>query len=525
MRSLLVCSLMLSLAGAAGCVADGAPEDSDELFLVADGKADNYYSNVAAEFEVSGTIPVEMTAEEFADEQVRADKVSRRLTAVGLYLTAYVTDKFRGIDSNGDGMISESEVFFRNEGYGGFHAMVRNYSTETVEVASGESGYQVSFTIDLAGPKDLATLIPRAMEGGNTFDFQMPKGATIDPMNVPRRDIRSFDPSTYMGELETVHASIRAHEAIANAYPQFASFVADGLFDITLFFGHDYNTPRSDLQEAREAFDVLKELGFTAPVESYEQLAAASGPFTRQMKANGIDVRVEVRIFHSDMFLESRREQHDLALSEIVARDVFFYNGHAGPYFGFYLDAAYAATVNYGEFASAPWSADRQQLVVAQGCQTYSQYADMLYAAEAKDESNLDVITTVNYSYGAGTMQLLRSLLKTDRYGRHVPVDFYRIVSEMNSDWINSYRDVFYGVMGLDGNPQIHPYANPAMIGEQCSSASDCGDPIGNACLQDASRVRRCASLALAPAGCPEGTRYRPIARRATIEGGACIAN
>ena len=38
------------------------------------------------------------------------------------------------------------------------------------------------------------------------------------------------------------------------------------------------------------------------------------------------------------------------------------------------------------------YGTDRQQLVIAQGCQTYSQYADVIYAHESKDESNLDVI-------------------------------------------------------------------------------------------------------------------------------------
>jgi hypothetical protein len=49
----------------------------------------------------------------------------------------------------------------------------------------------------------------------------------------------------------------------------------------------------------------------------------------------------------------------------------------------------------------APFTA-KQQLVLAQGCQTYSQYADMIYASPVKDEPNLDVITTVNNSYGVG---------------------------------------------------------------------------------------------------------------------------
>src|SRR6185436_10688728 len=103
------------------------------------------------------------------------------------------------------------------------------------------------------------------------------------------------------------------------------------------------------------------------PAATFEVLTADSGPFTRAARANGHDIRIDVRIFHSDMFKTARRAQHDLALTEIAARDVFFYNGHAGPYYGFYLDDAEAARVGYQEFATAGFT-DRQQLVLAQGC-------------------------------------------------------------------------------------------------------------------------------------------------------------
>jgi hypothetical protein len=229
----------------------------------------------------------------------------------------------------------------------------------------------------------------------------------------------------------------------------------------------------------------------------------------------GAPLRLEVRVFHSDMFEGRRREQHDLALSELVTRDVFFYNGHAGPYFGFYLDEARQATVNYWEFAEAPFDADRQQLFIAQGCQTYSQYADMLYANPAKSEDNLDAITTVNYSYGAGTMDLFESLIRLDD-----PIDFYTIVRNLNADWTNRYRDVFYGVMGIDENPSLSPLANLDAVGSPCATDADCGAPGGNACI-DAGGEMRCAVRTVADE-CPDGTRPGSIAEGDTIEGRIC---
>jgi hypothetical protein len=257
-------------------------------------------------------------------------------------------------------------------------------------------------------------------------------------------------------------------------------------------------------------------------VATFDDLKADSGPFELQAKADGRDVTFEVRIFHADMFTTDRRAQHDLAVSELVSRDVFFYNGHAGPYFGFYLDEAYAATVNYRELAEAPFTG-KQQLVLAQGCQTYSQYADMMYASPAKSEDNLDVITTVNYSYGRGTDKLLASLLKVDRFRRHQPVDFYTLVGDLNADWINDSYDVFYGVMGIDGNTRLHPYAAVENIGKDCRSATSCGDMAGNACLQIGGR-KQCAALAIAADACPEGTAFKKVARQNTIIGGACVA-
>jgi hypothetical protein len=490
---------------------------TDDLVVVPAGKADNFYSDVAAEFEITGTLPVVFTAEELADEALRGAAVQRRLTAFGLYLTAYVTDKFRGIDKNGDGIISDDEVFFRNEGYGGFQTMVRNYSLETLEVSGDETmGHQVRFTIDVAGPRDLRSSL------GEAFEVQMPKGKTVDVSSVPRGEIRNFDPKTYMGELETVPCTLERLPDPANAFPAYDEFTVDGLYDLTLFYGHDYNTARSDLREARAAFDLLEDQGFAAPVETFEALTATSGAFVKDITANGQPVRVEVRIFHSEMFTTDRRGQHDLALSEIVSRDVFFYNGHAGPYFGFYLDEARQATVNYAEFESAPFT-EKQQLVVAQGCQTYSQYADMLYANPAKSELNLDVITTVNYSYGHGTERLLEGLIRADGAGRHTPVDFYTLVGQLNDEWLNDYKGVFYGVMGIDGNAQLHPYANLAKLGEVCETAADCGDTAGNVCVATSIGPKQCGARALGDAACPPDTRFEQLARGNTIATGACL--
>lgn len=487
---------------------DGSGTDSNtpagqELLLP--GKADNFYSNVAAEFELDGRLMVELTGEETREE--RDALIQQRLTAVGLYLTAFLTDKFEGIDIDNDGEIGEDEVFFRNVDYGGFKAMVRNGSLEEENIEEVDGGVMVEFTIDVAGPVGLDTLILE--DGGDydeetglvVFDLQMPAGATSDPEDVARREIRNFNPDTYDGELEALTLKVTPLPEISDAYPHYRAFMEDGVYDITMFFGHDYNMPRADIQESQETFEHLVRRGFEPPVGSWEELDGESGPFTKIITFGGEQVLIEVRLFHGDMYLDDRAGHKQKAIDELIERDVFFYNGHAGPYFGLYLDANHEADVGYMEIAGLDLPA-KQQLFIAQGCQTYSQYADMLYANPNKSEENLDAITTINYSYGIGTLELFDDITRTDVSDEFLPTTFYDIVAGLNRHYWNSAKEVFYGVMGIDGNEQIHPQANLEMLGEQCRSTADCGSEQGNICVNTGRDVT-CAVRTLAESACP----------------------
>jgi hypothetical protein len=514
----VVAALAIGAGACSGTMDDGSNSkdgnNSGQYELVPQGKADNFHSNVANEYELVGTIPVQMTEEEYEDEEERRRQVSRRTTAVGLYLTAYLTDKL--------------EDFFENMGYGGFQAMVRNHSFELEEVEQGEeeNTYLAEYTVDVAGPKDLMSQLAQTEEGDHTeegvaFSFPMPKGATSDPENVERGEFRDFDPEAYDGELEMVELVGNPHTEISNAYPHYKDFVSDGVYDITMFYGYDYNEERYDLEGAKEMFGKLTEMGFEAPVMDFEQLEYDSGPFVRTMEVPGEDtpdeVRVEMRLFHSDMFEGERQKHHDLGIEELTKRDVYFYNGHAGPYYGLSLaPSGSGGDVGYQELAEVEMP-DKQQLFIAQGCQTYSQYADMIYENPVKSEENLDAITTVNYSYGRGTKTLFENLVNLDSDGQHKPVDFYTIVEDLNSDWINRTKEVFYGVMGIDGNPQMHPQANADAIGESCETASDCGPANAHYCIEG-----QCTADALAEGSCPDGTEFGYLGQDGTLERSVC---
>lgn len=593
MRRPLFLVLLLALAGCAGPtpVEPGAPVER-----VPEGKADDFYSDVAAEFEVRGELTVEAAADASAAE--RREAAQRRVDAAVLYLTTFVTKKIDG--------------FFTNLEYGGHAAMVRNRTSETLELIGGapesddalrlraanELGFEeldavldrraaeglvagrpfetieevdavryvgpvaldqllelgqaafgaeggelrVRFAVQLAGPRNLPALL------GREFDLRMPAGATSDGEGS-LSTVRSFDPDTYTGELEAVPCTLESVPEARNSFPAYAAFFEDGVFDITVFQGHEYNEFRADLWEAMIAYHLLVfQNGFRADeldlldapdafvqsqlnealgeqaaelsdlVDQVARLHPDSGPLVGSIVADGAPVRVEVRIFHSEMFREDRAGQRQRALDEIAGRDVFFYNGHAGPWYGFYLDAAGAAEVREDDFATAAFT-DRQQLFVANGCQTYSQYADMVYAHPAKDESNLDVITTVNFSYGEGSDMLLGALVQTDGAGNHVAWSYGDLIRAFNEIQINEEKQVFYGVTGIDGNARLHPYAALDRVGDACSWATECGDPNGNVC------AGTCGAVALDAAACPEGTVYSRFANGDNvIQGGACFA-
>ncbi len=526
-RMLRRCWTMLALAvltlagcseamqeGPAGSSDDDSSAEDGEVELVAPGKADNYYSNVSKEYEMTGTIPVEMTAEEFEDEATRNDEISQRTTAVGLYLTAYMTSKL--------------EDLFDNMDYGGFKSMVRNHSVEREDVSeSGENTYQVKFTIDVAGPKDLPSELAadgaERVEGGVQFPMQMPEGATADRDSASSSTPRNFDPADHEeSELETVELTASPLPKINDSYPHYRSFAADGVYDITVVFGHDYNEDRWDIQTAEEVYETLVDEGFESPAASFEDLSASSGPFTKVVDGAGIEdqdeVAIEVRLLHADMFEGRRAEQREQTIEELRERDVFYYWGHAGPYFGFSLGPNSRADIDYDEIKELELS-DKNQLVIASGCQTYSQYADVLLANPAKSEENLDVITTVNYSNLAAGDALLEPLVDASREGYHRPASFYELIEKVNEPFATSRMDTFYGVIGIDGNSRVHPYGETPSIGESCQSNRECGaNPEANLCVQG-----KCAVRTLTKASCPGESEFFYLTRDGErVEGGIC---
>jgi hypothetical protein len=120
------------------------------------------------------------------------------------------------------------------------------------------------------------------------------------------------------------------------------------------------------------------------------------------------------------------------------------------------------------------------------------------------------------------TGALVNGLTKTTAAG-HKPLSFGQLLAEMNR---NQSRDVMYGVHGLDDNPRLSPWADPALTGKKCTSAAACG-AADSACVKPASAACKvCAPACTDSSGCPAGTKCLAIASTATsmLAGRQCVA-
>jgi hypothetical protein len=122
-------------------------------------------------------------------------------------------------------------------------------------------------------------------------------------------------------------------------------------------------------------------------------------------------------------------------------------------------------------------------------------------------------------------MDLFAQLTRTDAYeiGVHEPATFNTLITSLNAEQVNEAYNVFYGVIGIDQNEKLSPYADVDSIGTECAAHSDCGDTYGgNVCAGFTDGVNRCVARTSAESGCPEGTNYAYVAGEGWVLGGVC---
>lgn len=515
-RLLLSAGLCLSFL-ALGCEEVLGPVDpigADELEyeIVPEGKMDDYRSTRGQEYILRALdfimLPAADADLEGEARMERAEElVEHRFTALSFFIYAYLSKK-SSHDENAD--------------YGDFRTTIRQQTFESLEITErvDEPGtFDFIFEAECAGPKQLISQLPVGDNG--TFPVILP---IISPEELESGSYsttyRDFDPANFESDvLTSIDVEIEEAELVPDSYPEYNRLFEDGVVDIAIHVGGDYNESRSDLRKAREFFDYLRnDFGLTAPVESFEELTSTSGPFTTTFDANGSQIRLEVYLYHPDMHQEEGVGYDgllDLYRQSAAIRDIVIYTGHAG-----YTTSYSGVVVSYNPriaLAMDDFSAlempETYQIFMFSGCRTYSAYADALYANPAKDTANLDIITTVNPSYPNEAMRVIEGFIENlteTQEETHAPRSWDHLLSDMNR---SRSMGIIYGVHGLSDNPRISPWADPSTLCNTCESNSECPG-IDNLCSRLTIGDRVCTVACSDDSGCPDDYTCMAVASR-----------
>lgn len=536
MRTTALVAAASLLALAATACDDGLEtgDDPEDSVFVDDGKADDFLSLSAQEYLLEGKSTVVLDAamaSRPAAERLEAAKqlVGLKQIAIAWFITQYLVDK-EDEDANKD--------------FGGFGGMAKAGAYEDLGIRERADKLTFDFTFRqiAAGSRNLISRLPtRTVSGKTVFDLEIgkPSNAELARLETNAEWYRDapwdgWNPSAVPADKkETITFSIARETASTDGFFDMARLTADGKLDLDVYFGWDYHS-QYHLKHSKLFFTWLKDQGFKAPVASWDKLTPTSGAFTRTVKADGRDVTVEVRLYFGkpgtvtdpDTDAGGRRLE-ELALASLARRDVIIYSGHSGPFYGFAL-ANWKKTdegdLDDADIRVAPMPADRYQIVLAEGCDTY-QIGTAFKENPNKAGKNVDVITTTSFSDAsspASVENFVAALLARDSLARLRPQPVSGLLTRLDSA---SYGFTsMYGMHGIDDNPKLVPWAQTAKFGQKCSANADCGGP-GNLCVGTGSNKKCTAACATTgESGCGAGYTCKAVASSSssTIYGRAC---
>src|SRR4029079_14367491 len=233
--------------------------------------------------------------------------------------------------------------------------------------------------------------------------------------------------------------------------------------------------------------------------------------FTRNVKANGKTINVEVRMYFGKPGTSTDPDTdaggkvlEQLARTSLATRDVVMYSGHSGPFYGFAL-ANWRKTsegdLDDTEMRSVQMPSDRYQIVLANGCETY-QIGEAFRVNPSKMGKNVDVVTTMSFS-NAGTPATVEDFLSAllARDGDTLrPQPISTLLTKLESESWGFHP--LYGIHGIDDNPKLVPFAKTDKFGKACSANSECGGP-GNLCVSmGGSTGKVCTAACASDPGC-----------------------
>ena len=219
------------------------------------------------------------------------------------------------------------------------------------------------------------------------------------------------------------------------------------------------------------------------------------------------------------------RRLEELAAGSLATRDVIIYSGHSGPFYGFAL-ANWKKTsegdLDDADIRVAQMPADRYQVVLAEGCDTY-QIGSAFKENPNKAGKNVDIITTTSFSDAsspAAVENFVATLIARDTQAKLRAQPVSTLLTKLDSaSW--SFTSL-YGMHGIDDNPKLVPFAKRDNFGKSCSANSDCGGP-GNLCVSTGSG-KKCTAACAGDGGCGTGYTCKAVASStsSTIYGRAC---
>ncbi|MDF1561528.1 MAG: hypothetical protein P1V51_00715 [Deltaproteobacteria bacterium] len=478
LASVLALALLAPLALSVGCPGEN-PEGPHALPPLGDGKTDNYVSDTAREYVLSGeahaTLPADYATQTPEEQTATLERlVAARLGTVGRAVKSHIQQVERDANAELPEGANEFFTYFKRN----------NASAEAATVVDATRAV-FPFEMEFIGHNLLMSKVAPESNDPRTFVVE----------------VKDWGEAT--GEQVTV--TIAGSES-RDAFPKYDELFADGIFDIAIHFGGDYNTERYDLETAKWTVEYLLEGGWTHPsATSLESLTLESEPFTRTLKVEGKEVAVNVYVYTAEM--DGGGDQGVLSqamAASFAARDIVVYSGHAGEGAGFLLDYHPRYELRASAFADLPL-ASKYQIFIFDGCNSYRSYVDDMMKNPAKTFDNVDMVTTVNTTPFSAGYQLIHELLFwftiTEEDGTHYPLSWLTLLRGVNKD----FWDVHYGVHGIDQDPQLNPNGGQTMMCSGCETDADCGAG-GNYCLAY-SEGAACGVACTTDAACGQGYR------------------
>jgi len=522
MRSLVTILVLSSLVACAAPPADGPGDDPYGIGV--GGKADDFFSPHAFEYVFSGRTTVTLEADlADASEEVRMQRVRELVglehIALAYFLTQYLIEKEpreRGHDWGGVGGMAKA---------GGYREM----DIQQVDALT----YEFTFEQIVAAEADLQQDLPLGEEGlaedelhlviGNPTNEQLAQ-LESDEEWFRKDPWKGWDPArvTDEGLKRHVIVRVRPERGTPDAWLDYEQLFADGVLRIDLQLGYDYHSQYHRKHARTLYFWLRDELGYHAPVPTFDAFTRDSGPFTKTLNANGRQVTVEIRIFYGKDggVNDPNTDAGGLVLDQdlrasFATADVVIFGGHSGPFYGFSM-ANWKRTdegdLSYLEIESLEMPADKYQIVVADGCDTYQIAAAFARNPAKLDGHNIDVITTTSYGDAEvpySIMNAISHLTETDSDGMHRPRTLRSLLVDLTEA---NGMNPLYGIHFVADNPHRHPYADTRRLCDACTRHDQCGAP-GNRCVTLPDwEGSFCSAACTDDSGCPRGYGCQRIA-------------